>query len=564
MKFFLSLITFLAITSGFALSSELTGNKEKESLLSKLIAPGPLSNAHKQLEKKDCFACHTANKSIPNDKCLNCHNEIKKSQIKKGSFHSQFSNKKCIDCHKEHKGRMFDMAKLKIEKFDHSKTNFPLKGKHKQVKNCSNCHKKKRTFSNSPKFFGESTSCKDCHKKDDIHLFRGEMAKKDCNTCHSESGWNKNIKFNHFKVSGFQLTGKHKKLKCTDCHVLNNKKISATYHWKKSVKKCSACHKTPHKNEFSEKMKNISCSKCHTTENWNDMKKAKKSFNHSATKFKLTGAHKKLDCMKCHKDVNNKRSFLFAKKGKNVCLNCHKNPHKNQFDTIKSNKCTDCHTTKNFTKINKFNHSKTGFILKGKHKNVNCSDCHTKTKNKFPSGNSKSKFNFVGLKNNNCSTCHKDIHNGKMGKNCIGCHNENNWKSRDFHKNMKLVGAHKQLDCKQCHKDSQNFMGASNECITCHRKDDPHKGQLQDCSSCHTQKIWEKTTFKHSRTGFPLIGAHKALSCNECHRGGNFSGTSKDCSSCHMRDAIKVKAPKHTMPEFENCKKCHSQFTWSL
>ena len=54
-------------------------------------------------------------------------------------------------------------------------------------------------------------------------------------------------------------------------------------------------------------------------------------------------------------------------------------------------------------------------------------------------------------------------------------------------------------------------------CSDCHRQD-PHRGQFgKDCQSCHVVDGFEKVSFNHDHTRFPLTGKHAAVSCQKCH-----------------------------------------------
>ena len=68
------------------------------------------------------------------------------------------------------------IASLKAQRFDHSKTKFPLTGRHTKVA-CEDCHKK--SLENTP------TACIACHKKDDVHRGR----RPDCARCHTTNNW---------------------------------------------------------------------------------------------------------------------------------------------------------------------------------------------------------------------------------------------------------------------------------------------------------------------------------------------------------------------------------------
>jgi len=57
-----------------------------------------------------------------------------------------------------------------------------------------------------------------------------------------------------------------------------------------------------------------------------------------------------------------------------------------------------------------------------------------------------------------------------------------------------------------------------------------------DCSACHTSDGWKLASgagegFDHSRTGFPLLGGHRATACTACHDGRTDLPTA--CVGCH-------------------------------
>ncbi len=57
-----------------------------------------------------------------------------------------------------------------------------------------------------------------------------------------------------------------------------------------------------------------------------------------------------------------------------------------------------------------------------------------------------------------------------------------------------------------------------------------------DCSACHTPDGWKLAAgagggFDHSRTGFPLLGGHRAAACTGCHDGRKELPTA--CAGCH-------------------------------
>ncbi len=71
----------------------------------------------------------------------------------------------------------------------------------------------------------------------------------------------------------------------------------------------------------------------------------------------------------------------------------------------------------------------------------------------------------------------------------------------------------------------------------------------------------------HEQNGFPLIGAHGALSCVDCHMAENplrFDRIGNDCVSCHQEDYAKTTDPNHVTAGFPtNCVMCHDESSWN-
>ena len=128
-------------------------------------------------------------------------------------------------------------------------------------------------------------------------------------------------------------------------------------------------------------------------------------FNHDLTGYKLTGAHIKAECNACHKDDRIESAELKKKENtylglKTTCISCHKDAHNN---TLSTNDCAKCHDTEAFAPAPLFDHSKSKFPLKGKHKDVDCKRCHEIT---FV--NSALFQKFAGVPFNSCVVCHED------------------------------------------------------------------------------------------------------------------------------------------------------------
>jgi hypothetical protein len=161
-----------------------------------------------------------------------------------------------------------------------------------------------------------------------------------------------------------------------------------------------------------------------------------------------------------------------------------------------------------------------------------------------------------------CLECHKEIdwrvsrrrgyhvavvNPSSTSKDCIACHSEHNgenfslihWqpsqKAFDHTKTgYALEGKHAELACQQCHnaehiseaerpaikmKDlNRTFLGLPRDCTSCY--EDRHRGQLgKNCLQCHSLNDWKKPSrFDHTKTKFPLTGAHFQVACAKCHK----------------------------------------------
>ncbi|HSB89808.1 MAG TPA: cytochrome c3 family protein [Anaerolineales bacterium] len=394
--------------------------------------------------------------------------------------------------------------------FDHSKTSFPLTGAHLMT-TCEACHV-------GGKYQGTSNRCISCHSSDDAH--RGANG-TECGACHDTTSW-KNAAVDHNKTR-FPLTGLHQGVACTQCHVGGE--------FRGTPMTCAACHASDdaHNGQFG-----TDCASCHTTAGW-----AKATFDHSKTAFPLTGAHASATCTQCH--VNG------VYKGTTTsCGACHASDdkHNGQFGT----NCGACHATSSWTGAT-FDHSKTSFPLTGVHTSTACTKCHVNGK-------------YDGTPTN-CGACHAsdDKHNGQFGSNCGACHSTSTWAGATFDHSktsFPLTGAHTSATCTQCHVNGK-YAGTPTNCVACHASDDAHNGQFgTSCGACHSTSSWSGATFDHSKTSFPLTGAHTSVTCTQCHVNGVYDGTPASCSSCHN-------APS-SHPGFygSTCTQCHTTASWSV
>lgn len=565
----------------------------QEGLLNKLLAPGPLIHGHADLEANACLKCHNVGKGIDNGKCLECHKDIQAHVAARKGFHG-LSLQSCISCHSDHKGKTFDSVQINEKTFDHKKTGLVLSGKHAEL-SCAKCHTVRRTGKatrpNDIRYFKASASCVSCHKKNDVHFYQGEFAKKDCNSCHGLNSWKKDIIFDHHKASEFQLEGKHKELTCAKCHVPS--KDRPVYSWPQlGAQKCLSCHTDYHKNNLSEKYRKGDCTTCHGQDNWR-----LPQFNHEATGYPLKGKHGVAKCTDCHKSNIglDKKDFKWTGLTRS-CLNCHKDIHEfaaHQSSRLTSpNKCESCHQETNWKEVRDFQHNRdTRFYITGKHLPLQCNKCHVRQKALLP----ERQYHWKALEAKTCENCHKNPHTTAFSKEalsrkCTDCHSAEGWKvaptqmNKNFnHRDTRfpIDGSHSSISCSACHiKSGQQVFRfptvEKNFCSDCHQS--PHKDQFhtdiqqKSCLECHDTTKFEKLKpFNHDQVHFKLAGSHTKLKCSSCHvptqellpvkvkkTMHQFKLPGVDNSSC-----AKCHDDFHRGTLGKNCNQCHNEQSWS-
>jgi len=489
------------------------GSTVEAQALESVLAPGKLAEAHAKLEE-DCQKCHVRFDRNAQDKlCMDCHKDVGQDARAKTGFHGRMKPQACRTCHTDHKGRDARIAAFDKTKFDHTMTNYALRGGHEKT-DCAKCHVPNKGFRIALR------DCSACHSKDDKH--KGSLGSK-CADCHTESSW-KEARFDH-GISRFPLIGKHEVVKCTDCHRDSN--------YKETPRACIACHKKDdkHKTRFGDK-----CDTCHGSKDWKSS-----GFNHDVnTRYALLGKHRAVKCDSCH--LGN----LYHDKLSSTCVDCHKKDDKHKGSL--GNECARCHVERDWKERVKFDHAKTAFLLLGKHASVQCKDCH--------------KDAMFKEAPKTCIACHKkdDRHKGSLGESCDKCHSERDWKTTSFDHaktDFPLLGKHQKTECSACHK-STNHKEAPKDCYSCHQRDDKHEGQEgRACAQCHDEKAWKPAPkFDHGLIRFPLLGKHAAVECKSCHVSARFKDAKIDCYACHVKD------DKHKKSLSAACGMCHNARSW--
>src|SRR5437868_3642255 len=557
------------------------------------ISPGPLSRAHKTLDGAvHCTSCHKFGGGRVL-RCLECHTEIASRLNSHRGLHASYgltpgSSQDCARCHSEHNGEDFPIVKWTPTPagFDHSKTGYALEGKHAGL-TCNKCHTPDRITpaervsiqvrDRSRTFLGLPQACTTCHQ--DEH--NGRLG-PNCQQCHNFANWKDVSHFDHSKTK-YPLTGLHAQITCQKCHTPgpDNKPrfVGLTFG------KCSDCHADPHKGSFAQQ----ACQSCHNTNGWKRVSLAnvQEKFDHSKTKYPLEGKHQTVGCMQCHTSGDFKKVIVFQK-----CTDCHKDIHGGQFaKRADAGECSSCHTVEGFrpSKYTVQDHANSAYPLELKHATLQCGQCHV------PKG----KDTIYRLKFAKCMDCHKDEHQEQFAgapylNRCDQCHTLKGYRPSTFtlarHKDTRfqLTGGHVATPCGDCHKERSTAVAKyaviyrfeDRSCTVCHN--DPHKGQFKErmqqtrsngtivgCEACHSTGSWkELQKFDHAKTSFPLVGAHRATACVDCHKPPNletnlmnvdFKVAPNKCEECHEDiHGAQFAGTAHITP----CADCHNSTKW--
>lgn len=361
---------------------------------SALVSPGALAKAHSALEGiASCHKCHERGRQVSAAKCLACHAPVAQRIARKTGVHRDVKGD-CVQCHAEHAGvdavlRPFDEAR-----FDHAReAGYALTDKHAQVASrCAACHKTRS-------FLTASRDCASCHR--DIH--KGLFGRA-CTNCHSARTGFKEIsgQFDHAKAR-FPLTGAHTSVACVKCHVNNVIKGLR-------FSSCTSCHRDSHAPSLG-----ANCTSCHTTAGWQTRK-----ISHDRTSFPLRGRHARVECTACHRraaaEGRGGARLASFKNTSPTCAGCHRDTHLGQV----GKQCERCHNETSFA-IGNYRHTAltTSVFSAGRHGRARCGACHKRTTDTFPLGRGTAIRFAIDSR---CTACHKDVHRGSLGPNCLRCH----------------------------------------------------------------------------------------------------------------------------------------------
>ena len=436
---------------------------------------------------------------VPHQTCTACHQDVHK-----GAFGAN-----CSACHSTKAFTEISGAKG----FDHTRTRFPLKGKHGTVA-CASCH---RDFTTEAGRRPASSTCATCHKVDP-HGGTATLAGRsaDCGACHGESGFSPGVfALESHRRTGFPLEGKHAAVRCGDCHkqeTTSTKWGTAKVAIRPPFATCTGCHVDQHGGQLAAGADKGDCASCHRADGWKPSSIDVPA--HAKFTFALEGRHAAIDCRACHGDVRYGLKALpnadrlgkakFAMTGiETSCGACHLDPHGGTFEPggrkpVKGG-CPACHSASAFfpATVDVTRHQEFSFTLVGAHRAAPCQACHRELEGPAPTkrwpmlllaGIAPRPSRFDAK--TDCVGCHQtqsphgaQFDARKGGARCDLCHNEEAFApasrfDHDRDATFKLEGGHRPVACAKCHKSEpvpgqaprMIFRPLSGRCEECHAK----------------------------------------------------------------------------------------------
>jgi hypothetical protein len=418
----------------------------------------PLTGAHTAVA---CARCHAdkAYKGVAFASCASCHADPHRPRFTAA----------CASCH--------TTARWQTQKVDHSRTAFPLRGRHAAVA-CVKCHVKP-ALDVTPR----SDSCAACHADPHRGVFR-----QDCAACHTDAGFRQG-RFDH-GTTGFPLVDRHAGLPCVACHKDDQPArrartpLPADYRGLRTA--CDSCHFDVHKAELGP-----DCGACHSGRSF-----ALAAYQHARPRPFFEGRHAPVSCSSCHgatlAPVRTSTPTAVLRVGfvttSTECVSCHRDVHLGQVDQ----RCERCHAidAPKFAVVG-FVHDRARFVLTGRHTAPPCEGCHKVQTRSFPAGHGTARA-LTGL-GTECVACHPDPHAGQLDRACQTCHSADSFALPQYtHRNLRALraffsGKHLTAACAACHARppaAAAVYAITTSCVGCHS--DVHRGALgPQCDRCH-------------------------------------------------------------------------------
>jgi hypothetical protein len=505
--------------------------------------------------------------------CATCHEDAHRSAL--GS--------RCLECHHTRDWKP-------APRFDHARTDYPLTGKHAEVR-CDACHlapavvRAKNSKGQPIPVYRPlpHQECSTCHA--DPH--RGGLGAA-CATCHSTTGFSIVTRgaFDHDRTR-YPLRGRHAAVACTKCHAFGTPAGK-----RPAFGTCTACHADPHAGTATLAGRPADCSSCHDLGGFRPA--VFTVDQHRRTRYPLEGRHQQVACGACH--VKNPAGVPRARLGTAGtlirpaaarCVDCHADDHGGQLAGQPSaGDCAGCHVVAGWkpSSFSVASHARLRLPLNGRHAEVACQACHGPGRRGLPPLPPAGKLGRAGvaltLRETTCPACHVDPHEGRYAAGgarpqtagCEACHDARRFRPSTIdvaaHAEyaFRLEGAHRAVPCAACHDELKRPARSTSivadgpagpglrltvdsvACETCHVN--PHGSQFAagavrgGCERCHgVEGFRPAARFDHERdTAFPLKGAHEKVPCASCHiprpddsarAVAVYRPLSSKCESCH-------------------------------
>ena len=312
-------------------------------------------------------------------------------------------------------------------------------------------------------------------------------------------------------------------------------------------------------------------------------------FDHRQAGWELQQSHRDVKCESCHaREYRNGPAASLSPRRASAgwigletsCLSCHRDDdaHKGAL----RQDCGTCHDAGDWKRAVRFTHDSTSYALTGEHQKVSCDACHSSPRLPVKRDAAGERIPiYAPVPFQECSSCHRDPHQGRMSSSCGDCHTTAGFdriNRSDFNHALTryaLKGRHASVSCAGCHgANLAKPRPAFGTCASCHA--DPHRGEatlrgtVTDCAACHRVDGFAPSTYTardHAAAPYALEGRHLGVSCGGCHRVDDNTRAAPRrlrmpydrCEACHT-DAH---AGESSARPRESCASCHAVAGWS-
>ena len=531
--------------------------------------------------------------AFPSASARDCHTDAHLGQLAKRADQGR-----CESCH-DLAG--FSPAKFTLE--DHQKTSYALAGAHLAVP-CDACHKTvgPDTLAKIPgvvvpanaggrrtlQFRYAGTRCADCHK--DPH--RGELdaraGKDGCVSCHKVESWHQ-IAFDHAKTR-FPLTGGHARVACAPCHPQADQgQADRDDPARRHAAPCEDCHKDPAPGPAQEGGERPSRAPTVTGPRaW-----SRTSFDHDRDAgFALDGAHVKLACAACH--VRDAKAGLGASAVQAAAANLQGMPRRFDgglergqamrraaFSSHPRGPGPERPPLGGAPRPAQESPRHPGHRLRrvsqpeplGARAGAAATSSTTRPASRSrvpmprPPVGAATGASSSATWPPRAGTATRTPTTTSSAPQCEKCHTPRTWTNQreifTAHNRTRfpLFAVHANVDCASCHPEPEphRVREHAHHLRVLPPEGLPEGGQPEPRAVGLLHAVrglplrdrlgWRTTRFTdHSKTRFPLAGGHRSVTCDRCHPGGRFTGTSLECYACHQANYQGTTNPNHVAP----------------